>query len=37
MSVEFDGFDKIIERFNNLADEAEIEKALGKAGARVGR
>ena len=27
MSVEFDGFDKIIERFNNLADEAEIEKA----------
>ena len=31
MSIEFDGFDKIIERFNNLADEAEIEKALGKA------
>ena len=37
MSVEFDGFDKIIERFNNLADEAEIEKALGKACALVER
>ena len=37
MSVEFDGFDEIIERFNNLADEAEIEKALGKACALVER
>ena len=37
MSVEFDGFDKIIERFNNLADEAEIEKALDKACALVER
>ena len=37
MSIEFDGFDKIIERFNNLADEAEIEKALGKACALVER
>lgn len=37
MSVKFDGFDKIIERFNNLADEAEIEKALGKACALVER
>ena len=37
MSVEFDGFDKIIEKFNNLADEAEIEKALGKACALVER
>ena len=37
MSVEFDGFDEIIERFNNLANEAEIEKALGKACALVER
>lgn len=37
MSVEFDGFDEIIERFNNLSDEAEIEKALGKACALVER
>lgn len=37
MSVKFDGFDEIIERFNNLADEAEIEKALGKACALVER
>ena len=37
MSVEFDGFDETIERFNNLADEAEIEKALGKACALVER
>lgn len=37
MSVEFNGFDEIIERFNNLADEAEIEKALGKACALVER
>lgn len=37
MSVEFDGFDEIIERFNNLADEAKIEKALGKACALVER
>lgn len=37
MSVEFDGFDEIIERFSNLADEAEIEKALGKACALVER
>ena len=37
MSVEFNGFDEIIERFNNLTDEAEIEKALGKACALVER